>query len=681
MSATLKKAQQNAKAETGKIGAYFDRMGAKMQKTGKMMSRNVTLPILAAGAAMVGLANRQAEAEAKLQSSFDSMGAAAWTNTEALKANAAAIQSISTFGDEAVIDMQAVLLTFGDVTNKVGEGNAVFDRATMAIVDLSAKMGQDLQQSAVMVGKALNDPIAGLSAMRRVGIQFTKSQEDQIKAMVAAGDQMGAQKVILAELERQFGGTAEAMAGTDAGKMKQAMNDLGDAGEQLGAVLTPIIAAVASAVAGMAKALGSLPDPAKKAVLGVLGLLAVTGPLLLVVGKLGVAFSAGGSLITGLALVKKAWVALRLAMMANPFMAIAAGVIIAAVIIYKNWDKITAFLKRTWDWIKKAASAVGDWIAGVFGRGAAATEELGVAASNMAARWRRAGEVAFSQHQKRVYGEFADGMRTLSDSTEDAGRAAADSSVVWTRYGENMRRVMERVRESAGKAAGEIVDLFADVPKRVTDSLSTIEKRLGEKEALGDTFYTNLAVLAAAGMDNLAGALMEGGLGVTDTVAELADNMELAWEWERRLDRAAASGKAYALAVATGIRDPAALKAMFYAMLDLLTAGEAAFLAYKFPTGSLGGMFSNPGSTFTPPKVPDPRGILPGGSFDDGGVVGGPRGAPRLIVAHGGETVVPTHKTGAGNTFNATINVTSSDPATIVRGLERELRRMAEQVV
>ena len=379
MSKVLNKAQQNAKTETGKIGSHFERMaerakraGAGMQSAGKSLTRSVTLPLLAAGAAAVSLANKQADAEAKLQSSFDSMGAAAWTNTAALKANAAAIQSISTFGDEAVIDMQAVLLTFGDVTNQVGEGNDVFDKATMSIVDLSAKMGQDLQQSAVMVGKALNDPIAGLTAMRRVGIQFTKQQEDQIKVMAESGDKLGAQKIILAELERQFGGTAEQMAGTDAGKMKQAMNTLGDSAESAGRIITPVLVKLSGALKSLAAWFENLTPGQKEMVVRMAAIAAAVGPVLFILGKL----------VSSFGLVMRAFSAMSTLMMANPWLLLIAAVIALTVLIIANWDKIKAFLFETWEQIKRGASNIWNSITGFFTGTFDKIKELAAGAAN-----------------------------------------------------------------------------------------------------------------------------------------------------------------------------------------------------------------------------------------------------------------------------------------------------------
>src|SRR5918911_113626 len=72
------------------------------------------------------------------------------------------------------------------IRNEVGKGNDVFNQATQAATDLAAGLNQGqvtaegTQQAATLLGKALNDPIQGLTALRRVGISFTKQQVDQI---------------------------------------------------------------------------------------------------------------------------------------------------------------------------------------------------------------------------------------------------------------------------------------------------------------------------------------------------------------------------------------------------------------------------------------------------------------------------------------------------------------------
>ena len=116
------------------------------------------------------------------------------------------LESISGIDGDNIREMTNVLLTFGNVQGKT------LTRANKLALDLSVAFGKDLQSSAVMVGKALNDPVKGLTALSRIGVSFTAQQQDQVKAMVAAGDAAGAQALIMKELGRQVGGSAKAQA-------------------------------------------------------------------------------------------------------------------------------------------------------------------------------------------------------------------------------------------------------------------------------------------------------------------------------------------------------------------------------------------------------------------------------------------------------------------------------------
>lgn len=331
----------------------FDQLGRDMSRKGAALSRNVTLPIVAAGAGLFTLAGKQEEAEAKLTSSFESMTAAGWTSIAELQAQASAFQEVTTFGDEGILEMQSVLLTFGNVTGDV------FSESSALILDMSAKLGTDLQSSAIQVGKALNDPAKGLAMLNRVGVSFTDQQIEQVKAMQEAGDMAGAQAVILGELEKQFGGTAEAIAQTNSGKAKQAMNALGDAGEVIGSFVAPMVGKLAGWLKTLSGWFQSLSPEAQEWVVRLGAIAAAVGPVLFVGGKLIAAFGAIG----------KAFKALTLLMSANPWALLIAAVVALVVIIVKNWDKITEFLGGVWDWIKSTAGAVWDWLKNLFRAG------------------------------------------------------------------------------------------------------------------------------------------------------------------------------------------------------------------------------------------------------------------------------------------------------------------------
>ena len=121
---------------------------------------------------------RQEDAIAQLDARLKSTGNAAGFTSKQLQGMAASLQGVTRFGDEAIIEMQSLLLTFTEI------GGDTFTDATEAILNVSTAMGQDLQTAAIQVGKALNDPILGVTALARSGIQFTQSQKDTIKSLV-----------------------------------------------------------------------------------------------------------------------------------------------------------------------------------------------------------------------------------------------------------------------------------------------------------------------------------------------------------------------------------------------------------------------------------------------------------------------------------------------------------------
>lgn len=72
--------------------------------------------------------------------------------------------------------------------------------------------GQDLRSSAVQLGKALEDPVQGITALRRVEVSFSASQRELIGTLVETGQVAEAQRLILDALERQVGGAGTAKA-------------------------------------------------------------------------------------------------------------------------------------------------------------------------------------------------------------------------------------------------------------------------------------------------------------------------------------------------------------------------------------------------------------------------------------------------------------------------------------
>lgn len=187
----------------------------------------------------IGLAVTEAmgaqEVMAQTQAVIESTGGAAGMTAEQIADMATSLSLQSRFSDDAIQTGQNLLLTFTNI------GEETFPAATQAMVDMAAAMGTDVKGGAIQLGKALNDPIAGISALSRVGVSFTEDQKAVIASLVETGDVAGAQAIILAELNREFGGSAAAAAETFGGKLDVMKNRLLNVAEGIGMSLLPVL--------------------------------------------------------------------------------------------------------------------------------------------------------------------------------------------------------------------------------------------------------------------------------------------------------------------------------------------------------------------------------------------------------------------------------------------------------
>jgi len=180
------------------------------------------------------VANDRIDAIAK---SMDIFGAQTKTTTDRIKAFADEQELLVGVEAEVIKATQAKLLTFKEVALSADTMGGAFDRATILAQDLAAAGFGEATANATQLGKALNNPIEGISALTRVGLTFTEEQKRVIQSLQDTGDMAGAQEIILAELERQVGGTAAATV-TDSEKMALAF---GQVSEQIGTALLPLL--------------------------------------------------------------------------------------------------------------------------------------------------------------------------------------------------------------------------------------------------------------------------------------------------------------------------------------------------------------------------------------------------------------------------------------------------------
>lgn len=190
---------------------------------------------------IIGPAEQYQQVQKQTNDVLESTKSVAGMSAQAIADLASSLGKTTFYGRDAVQSGENLLLTFTNI------GKDVFPRTTKVMLDMSKAMGQDIKSSAVQMGKALNDPTQGFSALTRVGVTFTEQQKEQIKTMQAAGNVAGAQKIILGELEREFGGSANATK-SFAGQWQILKNQADDFREEIGTALMPMLSNLMSGV-------------------------------------------------------------------------------------------------------------------------------------------------------------------------------------------------------------------------------------------------------------------------------------------------------------------------------------------------------------------------------------------------------------------------------------------------
>lgn len=449
---------ETARFQKGLSGAQkqLNSFGAKMASIGKNLSIGLTAPLVAFGVTAVKAAAESKDALGQVDAALASMGNAAGRTSAQLQGLASGIMAKSLYDDDEILrKVSANMLTFGNISGKN------FELAQQAAVDLAARLKMDLQPATLLVGKALNDPVKGMAALSRAGIQFTDEQREQIKTMAEAGDTIGAQTILLRELGMQFGGSAEAARKAD--PFAALRLSFGEFQEKVGAELLKAMPAITGAIEGVLKAFNSLsPGMQQAAVIG--GTLAVAlGPVLGAVGSL-------LPLVTKLGPVFKVLRIAMLALAANPALLALAGVVAGIYLAWENWDTIVATVKAVYQgvktWLQDKLGAVFDWVSGKL---------------------------------KAFTGFFQDSYMAI------VGNSIVPDMV--DEIGEHMRRLQANMVDPAEWAAGKTRDAFA----KLDSDVQGIFDRLFPRAAEARRFAEEMAKIAKVA-DPIQRALLERGL-------------------------------------------------------------------------------------------------------------------------------------------------------------------------
>lgn len=236
---------------SGTLSAF----GKKAITLGKIIGgAYVAKKVIDFGVSSVKAFDESQQALAQLNTVLKSTKSVAGITSKAAIDLAKSLQKVTKYSDEETLSAESLLLTFTKINKDI------FPQTVRIVQDMSTALGQDLKSSSIQVGKALQDPIKGVTALRRVGVNFNQAQTDVIKKLVETGHQAQAQALILKELQTEFGGSAVAAGKTFGGQLAILKNRFNDVQEKIGEFIVntipPLINAFKLAWAFLVKTFG-----------------------------------------------------------------------------------------------------------------------------------------------------------------------------------------------------------------------------------------------------------------------------------------------------------------------------------------------------------------------------------------------------------------------------------------
>tara|TARA_R100000655_G_scaffold103753_1_gene150393 strand:+ start:577 stop:2553 length:1977 start_codon:yes stop_codon:yes gene_type:complete len=213
---SFRRASQSIAAIQGPLGPVAGRitsLGTIIGNVGlKVAAITVGIAALTFGLrAIVGTVSRAEVQFAKLNAILRATGDASGLTITEIEELSREIGIQTLASTQKVRDAAGILLTFKSITGDT------FRNALRLTQDLAQVGFGDVKQGAIQLGKALEEPIVGLGALRRVGVSFTEEQKKLIKSLENTGQRAKAQDLILGALNKQVGGagvkSAQGLAG------------------------------------------------------------------------------------------------------------------------------------------------------------------------------------------------------------------------------------------------------------------------------------------------------------------------------------------------------------------------------------------------------------------------------------------------------------------------------------
>lgn len=336
--------------------------GDKMSKAGNKLTKGVTAPALAAGAAVVGLGLKAGQNADRLLD----MAAQTGVSTDKLQEMEYVATQAGVSQDWYMKSVDEVIKAQDRLQKGTGPAAEALDALGVSVKDANGEMrsAEAITDDAMKALASIEDPSKRAALAQDI---FKRQHLDLLPVLDQGTDTINEQRKAAHDL-----GVVQSKESLDgANKFRAGMESLqaqlggvvGMIGGELAPVLSdvvlpliqdyvvPAIRSFAEWVRGLAERFRNLSPEMQGLIGGLAGAAAAAGPVLV----------AGSKLISSFGAVGKAFAGLSKLVMANPWVAIIAGTIALVTLIVTNWDKIKGFLGATWQWIKDTVSAVGQW--------------------------------------------------------------------------------------------------------------------------------------------------------------------------------------------------------------------------------------------------------------------------------------------------------------------------------
>ncbi len=253
----MKKAQRSIK-----------KFGTSMQRTGKNLTRSLTLPLAAFAAASVKAFDEQIVAETKLLTALKGRE----DIQQRLIAQAKELQTKTLFGDEETIKAQALLASLG----------LTEDQITMLIPqiqNMATGLTMDLVSATSLVSKSVSTTTDALARYFNTGLKGVTGQQERAI-------------VLTQSLSEKFEGQAEAIRDKGLGAFKALGMAIGDVGEEFGEIITEQLQPLTESFEKLTKIISGLTKEQKENIVFYAKILAAVGPVITILGILAASLSA-----------------------------------------------------------------------------------------------------------------------------------------------------------------------------------------------------------------------------------------------------------------------------------------------------------------------------------------------------------------------------------------------------